>query len=128
MNLRPILLAMWIAVTCAPALADTGDGARGPDPERDRPGLMRRLREGVEAPFRRRGEQDQAYHARREGTMLPLRDIEGGVVPDMRRRGADYIGAELDGGRYRLKFMRSGSVIWVDVDGRTGDVVGRAGE
>lgn len=48
----------------------------------------------------------------------------------MKQRGADYIGAEYDGGmgRYRLKFMRGGSVIWVDVDGRTGAVVGRAGE
>ncbi len=93
---------------------------------------MQRQREADMPPVRRRGaEQDQVYQARREGTMRPLREIEGGVVPEMRRRGADYIGAELDGGerpRYRLKFMRGGSVIWVDVDGRTGEIVGRAGE
>lgn len=78
----------------------------------------------------RRGDQDDAYHHRRLGTLKPLRDIEGGVVPEMRRRGADYIGAEYDGdeGRYRLKFTRGRSVIWVDVDGRTGAVVGRAGD
>lgn len=75
-------------------------------------------------------DQDEAFRGRRAGDLLPLRDIEGGVVPQMKRRGADYIGAEFDGGmgRYRLKFMRDGSVIWVDVDGRTGAVVGRAGE
>ena len=125
MNFRFALLVMTIALNAAPAHADDGESDRGP---RDRPGLIQRLRDRVEAPFRRRGEQDQAYQARREGTMRPLREIEGGVVPQMRRSGADYIGAELDGGRYRLKFMRGPSVIWVDVDGRTGEVVGRAGE
>lgn len=125
MNLRSTLLAMTIGLAAAPALADDGERDRGP---RERPGLIERLRDGVTAPFRRRSDQDQAYHARREGTMLPLRDIEGGVVPQMRRSGADYIGAELDQGRYRLKFMRGPSVIWVDVDGRTGEVVGRAGD
>ena len=78
----------------------------------------------------RRGDQDAAYKLHRDGAMRSLRDIEGGVVPDMKRRGADYIGAELDSpsGRYRLKFVRDGSVIWVDVDGRTGAVLARAGD
>ena len=78
----------------------------------------------------RRGDQDEAYQARSVGALRPLRDIENGVVPDMKRRGADYIGAEYDGsvGRYRLKFMRSGAVIWIDVDGRSGMVVARAGD
>jgi hypothetical protein len=124
MNFRSALLAMTIALNAAPAHADEGDGDRG----RERPGLIQRLRNGIEAPFRRRSDQDQAYQARREGSMLPLGQIEDNVVPQMRRRGADYIGAELDGGRYRLKFMRGPSVIWVDVDGRTGQVVGRAGD
>lgn len=77
-----------------------------------------------------RGEQDEAYQGRRLGALLPLRAIEGQVVPGMKRRGAAYIGAELDSAmaRYRLKFLRAGDVIWVDVDGRTGQVVGRAGE
>ncbi|CAN5385639.1 hypothetical protein BH09PSE3_BH09PSE3_19020 [soil metagenome] len=85
----------------------------------------------AQAQAQRRGaDQDQAFRGRQAGALRPLRDIEGGIVPDMKRRGADYIGAEYDGGmgRYRLKFMRDGSVIWVDVDGRTGAVVGRAGE
>ncbi len=79
---------------------------------------------------RRAGDQDMAFAARESGSLMPLRQIESGIVPDMKRRGADYIGAELDVGyaRYRLKFVRDGSVIWIDVDGRTGAVVARAGE
>jgi hypothetical protein len=84
-----------------------------------------------QAQAQRRGaDQDEAFRGRRAGALRPLRDIEGAIVPDMKRHGADYIGAEYDGGmgRYRLKFMRNSSVIWVDVDGRTGAIVGRAGE
>jgi uncharacterized membrane protein YkoI len=78
----------------------------------------------------RRGDADAAYQARMAGSLMPLRSIENGVVPRMKSRGADYIGAEYDDdmARYRLKFMRDGSVIWVDVDGRTGAIVGRAGD
>jgi hypothetical protein len=78
----------------------------------------------------RRGDADAVYQGRLAGSLMPLRSIENGVVPRMKSRGADYIGAEYDEdmSRYRLKFMRDGSVIWVDVDGRTGAVVGRAGE
>ncbi len=78
----------------------------------------------------RRGEQNDVYQEHREGALKSLRDIYSGVVPGMARRGAAYIGAEFDraNGRYRLKFMRNGSVIWVDVDGRTGAVLARAGD
>ncbi len=78
----------------------------------------------------RRGDADAVYQGRLSGALMSKRAIENGVVPQMKSRGADYIGAEFDEdmGRYRLKFMRDGSVIWVDVDGRTGAVVGRAGE
>ena len=78
----------------------------------------------------RRGDADAAYRGRLSGSLMPLRAIENGVVPRMKAGGADYIGAEYDEemGRYRLKFMRDGSVIWVDVNGRTGAIVGRAGE
>lgn len=77
-----------------------------------------------------RRDQDAAYEGRKSGALMPLRQIEAGVVPRMKARGADYIGAELDSdmGRYRLKFVRDGSVIWVDVDGRSGAIVGRAGD
>lgn len=75
----------------------------------------------------RRRDQDEAYAATRAGTIRPLREIEGRVMPRM--GGAAYLGPEFDpgSGTYRLKFMRSGSVIWVDVDGRTGAIIGRSG-
>ncbi len=77
----------------------------------------------------RRGEQDQALSATQNGAVLSLRNIENTIVPAMKSRGADYIGQEFHGeqNRYRLKFMRGKSVIWVDVDGRTGAVIGQAG-
>jgi hypothetical protein len=77
----------------------------------------------------RRGEQDQALDATRMGAVRSLRSIENAIVPAMKARGADYIGQEFDGeqNRYRLKFMRGKSVIWVDVDGRTGAIIGQAG-
>ena len=75
-----------------------------------------------------RGEQWQAFSARREGRILPLREIENRVVPSM--RGADYIGFDFDGASavYTLKFLRDGAVIWVQVDGRSGQVLGRTGK
>jgi hypothetical protein len=84
----------------------------------------------VSAQMGRRGEQDAAMNATRRGSVLSLRDIEGTIVPAMKRRGANYIGAEYDSDvmRYRLKFVRGSSVIWVDVDGRTGTVLAQAGD
>ncbi len=71
-------------------------------------------------------EQESARRGTQEGRFLSLRTIEGLVVPRM--RGADYLGPELDAGagRYRLKFMRTGQVIWVDVDARTGAIIGQS--
>lgn len=83
----------------------------------------------ADAQKQRRGEQDAAYEQTKQGVVRPLRSIENSIVPRMKARGADYIGAEFDGERrYRLKFMRRSSVIWVDVDGRNGEEIGRAGE
>ncbi len=75
----------------------------------------------------RRRDQDAAYAAMRTGAVLPLREIEGRVMPRM--GGADYLGPEFDpgSGTYRLKFMNRGSVTWIDVDGRTGAIIGRSG-
>ena len=42
----------------------------------------------------RRAEQDAAYQATREGAVRSLRSIENGIVPRMKARGADYIGAD----------------------------------
>jgi uncharacterized membrane protein YkoI len=74
----------------------------------------------------REREQHSAWRGKQEGRFLSLRTIEGLVVPQM--RGADYLGPELDAaaGRYRLKFMRGGQVIWIDVDARTGAMIGQS--
>ena len=69
----------------------------------------------------RGGEQDAAYRASQEGRILSLREVRSRVrVP-----GAEYIGVEFDGRIYRLKYMRGAEVIWIDVDARTGRVIGR---
>jgi hypothetical protein len=81
------------------------------------------------AQMSRRDEQDAAMRATRRGSVHSLRDIEGNVVPAMKRRGASYIGAEYDSDalRYRLKFVRGSTVIWIDVDGRSGQIIAQAG-
>lgn len=75
----------------------------------------------------RRGDHDDALHARKQGRLLPVGEIERRIVPQM--RGAKYIGFDFDAGSavYTLKFLREGHVIWVSVDGRSGAVIGRAG-
>lgn len=71
-------------------------------------------------------EQDAARQGLEQGRILPLPAIEQKLVPLM--RGFDYIGPEFeaDSARYRLKFIREGRVVWIDVDGRTGQVLGRS--
>ena len=69
-------------------------------------------------------DQDRAFEAIREGRSMPLPMIERRVMPFM--GGADYLGPEFRGDAYRLKFMRNGRVIWVDVDAATGRIVSRS--
>lgn len=80
--------------------------APAPDPGRDR-------------------ESVAVFRATKSGRILPLPDIEARVVPKM--KGAQYIGfsLEMPSGIYTLKFLKDGDVIWVDVDGRSGQVLGR---
>ena len=80
------------------------------------------------AQAQHRREQDAARDLYKSGQVKSLHEIEGDVLPHM--RGADYLGPEFDpaSSTYRLKFMRSGAVIWIDVDGRTGKVIGRSGK
>ena len=70
-------------------------------------------------------DQDRAFEATREGRSMPLPMIERRVMPHM--GGADYLGPEFRGETYRLKFMREGRVIWIDVDAATGRIVGKSG-
>jgi hypothetical protein len=67
---------------------------------------------------------DRAFDAKRQGRAMPLPNIERRVMPFM--GGADYLGPEFNGDRYRLKFVKEGRVIWVDVDAATGRIVGRS--
>ena len=69
-------------------------------------------------------DQDRAFKATREGRSMPLPRIERRVLPFM--GGADYLGPEFNGETYRLKFMRNGRVIWVDVDAATGRIIRRS--
>ncbi|WP_326525109.1 hypothetical protein [Sphingomonas sp.] len=73
-----------------------------------------------------RGDQDEALAARRRG-VLPFQEIERRVIPQM--PGARYLGFDFDPATavYTLKFLRDGSMIWVMVDGRTGNILGRTG-
>jgi hypothetical protein len=61
------------------------------------------------------------------GRIIPLRAIEQRIVPQM--RGFEYLGPEFyaDIGRYRLKFLRGQRVVWIDVDARSGEIVGKSG-
>lgn len=66
----------------------------------------------------------RAFQATRDGRSMPLPKIERRVMPLM--PGADYLGPEFNGKTYRLKFMKDGRVIWVDVDAATGEIVRRS--
>src|SRR4026207_2505024 len=48
-------------------------------------------------------ESDRAFDAKRQGRSMPLPQLERRVLPFM--GGADYLGPELNGGTYRLKFV-----------------------
>jgi hypothetical protein len=67
--------------------------------------------------------QSQARRAAREGAVHSLRDIEREVLPTM--SGMQYLGPEYDPAAmaYRLKFIRQGRVVFVDVDARTGQIL-----
>lgn len=74
------------------------------------------------------GDLRQDPSARRNGgSGVSVREIERRVIPRM--PGAQYLGFDYDPSTdvYTLKFLRNGSVIWVDVDGRTGAIVRRSG-
>ena len=67
---------------------------------------------------------ERAFRERVQGRSMPLPRIEQRVMPLM--PGADYLGPEFNGRTYRLKFMRQGRVIWIDVDAATGKVKRRS--
>lgn len=87
----------------------------------------------LSAPAAAAGVQDQPRsdqgEARREmqaGNVLSLREIERRVLPQM--QGSEYLGPAYDSiaRAYRLKFIKDGRVTYVDVDARTGRIIGRS--
>lgn len=74
----------------------------------------------------RRGEQDAARRAMLDGHVMPFSIIKRRVEAEM--GDATYLGSEFNPGSniYRLKYVKDGKVVWVDVDGRTGDIRGWA--
>lgn len=72
-------------------------------------------------------EQDALREGVRSGEFLPYQEMRARAQG---RVEGQMIGSEFDPGtgRYRFKFQHGGSVIWMDMDGRTGREVGRVGQ
>ncbi|EQB18419.1 PepSY domain-containing protein [Novosphingobium lindaniclasticum] len=72
------------------------------------------------------GEQGEVRRERRAGNILSIREIEQIVLPRM--TGKQYLGPDYDSAAmaYRLKFIQNGRVYFVDVDARTGRVIGQS--
>jgi hypothetical protein len=72
------------------------------------------------------GEQVQIRKDLRSGQILSLSQIEQRILPTM--QGMEYIGPDYDkvAMAYRLKFIRNGTVIFVDVDARSGAILNRS--
>lgn len=68
-------------------------------------------------------EQGEVRREIRAGNVRSLRDIERRVLPAM--PGMQYLGPEYDptAMAYRLKFIRDGRVVFVDVDARSGQII-----
>ena len=75
----------------------------------------------------RERDQESAIRGTQAGRIIPLRSIENRIVPQM--RGFAYLGPEYyaEIGHYRLKFLRGQRVVWIDIDARTGEVIGKSG-
>lgn len=98
------LSAITAAIFCAIALAGTPASAQSFD--------------------RERGDQNSARAEMQAGRNMPIREIERRIIPQM-RDDDEYIGFEYDptAQAYRLKFIRNGRMIWVDVDAQTARVL-----
>lgn len=73
-----------------------------------------------------RGDQNEARREAQAGTIMRSGEIEARILPMM--RDAEYLGFAYDSTAraYRLKFIRDGRVTYVDVDARTGRIIGRS--
>jgi uncharacterized membrane protein YkoI len=73
---------------------------------------------------KKRDDQKNVREELEQGNVRSLRQIEQSVLPKM--KGAQYLGPEYDSAAmaYRLKFIKDGRVTFVDVDARTGRILG----
>lgn len=82
---------------------------------------------GLEAQRFSRDEQDEARENMLDRKVMPFSIIKRRTEQAMSGE-ASYVGTAPSPreGVYRMQFLRKdGKVIWVDVDGKTGDIVGR---
>lgn len=70
-----------------------------------------------------RGDQGMARRESQAGHILKSREIEARILPMMGK--AEYLGFAYDSTAmaYRLKFIREGKVLFVDVDARSGRII-----
>lgn len=80
----------------------------------------------VPAAAQPRSDQGEARKEMQAGNILRSREIEARILPTM--RDAEYLGFAYDSTAmaYRLKFIRDGRVLFVDVDARTGRILRRS--
>lgn len=80
----------------------------------------------VAAQDQARGEQGAARREAQAGNIMRSGEIEAKILPMM--RDAEYLGFAYDSTAraYRLKFIKDGRVTYVDVDARTGKIIGRS--
>lgn len=81
---------------------------------------------GAQAQEQSRTDQGEARREMRAGNQLSLRQIERRILPTM--QGSEYLGPSYDSTAraYRLKFIKNGRVTYIDVDARTGRIIGRS--
>ena len=111
MSMYRVLLAAIVAASLTGVPSDA----------RPRPDSSHQVQSDQQRPTR---DADRAFRDTQQGRSMPLPQIERRVMPFM--GGADYLGPEINGGSYRLKFMQNGRVIWVDVDGQSGRIIRRS--
>lgn len=78
------------------------------------------------ADAQRRTDQGEARKEMRAGNIMRAREIENRIVPMM--GDAEYLGFDYNSTAmaYRLKFIKDGRVLYVDVDARTGRILRRS--
>lgn len=121
--------ALALGVAAAPGIAAPVPQLAAPtDPASEQPSSQSSAF-GWTASYAQQKTRDDQGEARKEmkaGNQLSLREIERRVLPKM--RGAEYLGPAYDAAAhaYRLKFIKEGRVMYVDVDARTGKIIYRS--